>query len=202
LPACNKRSPGSGCAALEGENRKHAVLGTSDHCIATHPSDLAVALVALDASVRLLGPLGSRAVRVEDFHLLPGATPEREAAIGPAELILAVEVPALPPAVRSTYLKVRDRASFEFALASAAVVLEADGGRIRSARVALGGVATKPWRSREAEAVLTGAELGKPAFQAAAEAAMRGAVPRGHNAYKVELARRTLVRALTEVAGR
>jgi xanthine dehydrogenase YagS FAD-binding subunit len=202
FPACNKRSPGSGCAALEGENRKHAVLGTSDHCIATHPSDLAVALVALDASVRLLGPLGSRAVRVEDFHLLPGATPEREAAIGPAELILAVEVPALPPAVRSTYLKVRDRASFEFALASAAVVLEADGGRIRSARVALGGVATKPWRSREAEAVLTGAELGEPAFQAAAEAAMRGAVPRGHNAYKVELARRTLVRALTEVAGR
>jgi xanthine dehydrogenase YagS FAD-binding subunit len=202
FPACNKRAPGSGCAALEGENRRHAVLGTSDHCIATHPSDLAVALVALDASVRLLGPHGPRSVRVEEFHLLPGDTPEREAVIGPAELIVAVEVPTLSPAMRSTYVKVRDRASFEFALASAAVVLEAEGGRIRSARVALGGVATKPWRSREAEAVLIGAELGEPAFRAAAEAAMRDAVPRGHNAYKVGLARGTLVRALSEVAGR
>jgi xanthine dehydrogenase YagS FAD-binding subunit len=198
--ACNKRSPGSGCDALDGENRKHAVLGTSDHCIATHPSDLAVALVALDAGVRLLGPRGPRTVRVEDFHLLPGETPDRETVIEPGELIVGVEVPSPPAAARSTYLKVRDRASFEFALASAAVLLEPDGDRIRSARVALGGVATKPWRSHEAESVLTGAEIGEPVFRAAAEAALRGTRPRVHNAYKPELARRTLVRALQEAA--
>jgi len=198
--ACNKRAPGTGCAALEGENRKHAVLGTSEHCIATHPSDLAVALVALDARVRLLGAGGARTLSVEDFHLAPGETPERETRMDPAELITAVEVPAPPPGVRSRYLKVRDRASYEFALVSAAVLLEADGGRVRSASIALGGVATRPWRSREAEAVLAGAEAAQPAFRAAAEAALQGAVPRAHNAYKVELAKRTLVRALAEVA--
>jgi CO/xanthine dehydrogenase FAD-binding subunit len=200
--ACNKRTPGSGCAALLGEHRKHAVLGTSDRCIATHASDLAVALVALDATVRLLGPAGSRTVPVEDFHLAPGETPERETVLGPAELVVAVEVPFPPAGARSTYRKVRDRASYEFALASAAVVLETEGARVRSVRVALGGVATRPWRCRQAEAVLAGAEAGEPAFRAAADAALRGAELRPQNAYKVELARRTLVRALTEVAAR
>jgi xanthine dehydrogenase YagS FAD-binding subunit len=198
--ACNKRTPGSGCGALEGENRKHAVLGTSDHCLATHPSDLAVALVALDARVRLLGPGGARALAVEEFHLAPGETPERETRKEAAELITAVEVPVPQPGARSRYLKVRDRASYEFALASAAVLLDTDGGRVRSARIALGGVATRPWRCREAEAVLAGAEASEPAFRAAAEAALWGAQPRAHNAYKVELAKRTLVRALVEAA--
>jgi xanthine dehydrogenase YagS FAD-binding subunit len=200
FPACNKRTPGSGCAALEGENRKHAVLGTSEHCIATHPSDLAVALVVLDAGVRLLGPRGARTVPVEDFYLLPGDTPDRETVLERGELIVAVQVPFLPAAARSAFLKVRDRASFEFALASVAIVMDLEGRRLRHVRVALGGVATKPWRSHEAEAVLAGAEVGEPAFRAAAEAALRGAVPRAQNAYKVELARRTLVWALTEVS--
>lgn len=202
FPSCNKRAPGSGCAALDGENRKHAILGTSRHCIATHPSDLAVALVAMDAGVRLLGPRGERTVPVEDFHLLPGTTPERETAIEQGELIVAVQVPPLPPGARSIYIKVRDRASYEFALVSAAVALEVSGDRVGSARIAMGGVGTKPWRSREAEAVLAASEVGADSFRAAAEAAVRDATPRAGNAYKVELARRTLVRALTEVAER
>lgn len=197
--ACNKRAPGSGCDARDGENRKHAVLGTSDHCIATHASDMAVALVALDAVVRIEGRSGPRTVRVEDFHLLPGDTPHRETVLETGELIVAVDLPPPPPGARSTYRKVRDRASYEFALASAAVMVELDGSRIRSARVALGGVATRPWRSREAEAVLAGAEATEEAFRAAAEAALRDARPRGENAYKPELARRTLVRALHDV---
>lgn len=199
FPACNKRAPESGCDALLGENRKHAVLGTSDRCIATHPSDLAVALVALDATVRLAGPGGERAVAIADFHLLPGDTPDRESALEPGELVVAVEVPSPPPAARSTYVKVRDRASFEFALVSVAVLLEIEGSSIRSARVALGGVATKPWRSREAEDVLVGAGITEAVFRSAAHEALRDARPREHNAYKVELARRTLVRALRAV---
>lgn len=196
---CNKRAPGSGCDALEGENRKHAVLGTSEHCIATHPSDLAVALVALDATVHLAGPGGERAVPIAGFHLPPGDAPDRESVLESGELIVAVEVPSPPPAARSTYVKVRDRASFEFALVSVAVVVETDAGVIRSARVALGGVATRPWRSHEAEAALTGARIGEDVFRSAAHDALRDARPRAHNGYKVELARRTLVRALRTV---
>lgn len=197
---CNRREPGSGCSALHGYNRQHAILGTSEQCIATHPSDMAVALVALDASVRLLGPSGERVVALTDFHTLPGDHPERESVLAPGELIMAVDVPALSFARRSLYLKVRDRASFAFALASAAVALEIRDGAIRDARVALGGIGTRPWRSREAERTLVGQPPGGDAYRRAAEAALAGAEPREHNAFKVELAKRTLVRALARVA--
>jgi xanthine dehydrogenase YagS FAD-binding subunit len=197
---CNKREPGSGCSALQGVNRTQAVLGTSAHCIATHPSDLAVALAALDATVRVRGSGGAnRTIRFTEFHLLPGAHPERENALRPGELITAIDLPALPFASRSLYLKVRDRASYAFALASAAVALDVQGGTIRNARIALGGVGTKPWRSREAERALAGKAPGAAAFRAAANLALAGARPRKDNAFKVELAKRTLVRALTEV---
>ena len=201
---CNKREPGSGCSALDGANRGHAILGTSEHCIATHPSDMAVALVALDARVRLLGPAGERAIPLADLHRLPGDHPEIETTLRPGELIIAVEIPALAFASRSVYLKVRDRASYAFALASAAVALDLEGGRggrIRDARVALGGVATKPWRSATAEAVLRGQAAAADTYRAAANAALEGAVPRRDNAFKIELARRTLVRALARAAG-
>ncbi len=198
---CNKRQPGSGCAALEGFNRIHAVLGTSDQCIATHPSDLCVALVALDAVVKTRGPKGERAIPIAEFHLLPGATPERETALEHGEMITAVELPNLPFAARSHYLKVRDRASYEFALASAAVALEIKDGVIRAARLALGGVATKPWRAFEAEKVLIGAKPAEAAYSAAAKEALKDAKARKFNAFKIELARRTLVRALTTVGG-
>ena len=170
---CNKREPGSGCSALHGVNRTHAILGTSDHCIATHPSDLAVALAALDATVRVRsrgasGAAAERAVPFGDFHLLPGAHPERETVLKQGELITAIDVPALPFARRSLYLKVRDRASYAFALASAAVALDVAGGTVRGARVALGGVGTKPWRSREAERALVGKPATAATFRAAA----------------------------------
>jgi xanthine dehydrogenase YagS FAD-binding subunit len=197
---CNKREPGSGCSALQGYNRQHAVLGTSEHCIATHPSDMAVALVALDAGVRLLGATGQRLVPLTEFHTLPDAHPERESVLMPGELITAVDIPALPFAARSLYVKVRDRASFAFALAAAAVALDIRHGTIHDARIALGGVATKPWRAREAERVLVGRPAGHAAYRLAAEAALEGAVAREHNAFKVELAKRTLVRALTRLA--
>jgi xanthine dehydrogenase YagS FAD-binding subunit len=197
---CNKREPGTGCSALHGYNRQHAVLGTSEHCIATHPSDMAVALIALEATVRLLGPAGERVVPVEDFHTLPGDQPDHENVLGPGELITAVDVPAVPFATRSLYLKVRDRASFAFALASAAVALDLRDGTIRAARVALGGVATKPWRAREAERALVGQAARGEAFRQAAAAALAGAVPREHNAFKIELAKRTLHRALIRAA--
>ena len=203
---CNKREPGSGCSALRGFNRTHAILGTSEHCIATHPSDLAVALAALDATlhVRTGGSAGGggtaqRTIPATDFHLLPGTHPERETVLRPGEIITAIEVPALPFARRSLYLKVRDRASYAFALASAAVAVDVANGRIRSARVALGGVGTKPWRSRAAERALVGKAPTAATFRVAANAALEGAVPRTDNAFKVELAKRTLVRALTEV---
>ncbi|MBD2261174.1 xanthine dehydrogenase family protein subunit M [Pseudanabaena sp. FACHB-2040] len=197
---CNKRQPGTGCPAIEGENRMHAILGTSRQCIATHPSDLAVALVALDAVVQLRGPDGERSIPIASFHLLPGDTPERETVLQPGELIIAVEVPASDAATQSHYLKVRDRASYEFALVSAAVGLDVDQGIVQSARVALGGVGTKPWRAYQAETVLQGQSISDETFTAAAEAALQGAIPREHNAFKIELAKRTLVRALSTVA--
>lgn len=200
--ACNKRQPGSGCSALEGVHRMHAVLGTSEHCIATHPSDMCVALAALDATVHVQGPKGERRIALNDFYLLPGTTPERENVLERGELVLAVELPALPAARRSTYLKARDRASYAFALASVAAVLEVEAGRIRQARVALGGVATRPWRARAAEERLLGQAPSPELYKAAAEAAVEGARPRTHNAYKVELARRLVVRTLTKLGGR
>ncbi len=197
---CNKRQPGSGCAALEGFNRIHAVLGGSDQCIATHPSDMAVAMVALEAVVHISGPKGERKVPVGEFHVVPGNTPHIETVLQSGELITHVTVPASTFAAHSAYVKLRDRASYEFALASAAAALDLEGARIRSARLALGGVATKPWRSPEGERVLTGAAAEEKTFQAAAEAAMQGAVPHKHNAYKIELAKRAIVRALTNAA--
>jgi xanthine dehydrogenase YagS FAD-binding subunit len=198
--ACNKRVPGSGCAALGGENRWHAVLGTSESCIAAHASDLAVALVALDASVELRGAQRQRSVRLIDFHRLPGATPHIEAVLEPGEVIAAITVPASPAAQRSHYLKVRDRASFEFALVSAAVALEMDGARIRHARIALGGVGTKPWRVPQVEAALAGLSLDPAALRQAAALAAQGAQGNGHNDFKIELMQRAIVRAV-EIAG-
>ncbi|GHO58058.1 FAD binding domain-containing protein [Ktedonobacter robiniae] len=199
--ACNKRMPGSGCAALVGENRVHAIFGTSENCIATHGSDLAVALISLDAALEVHGPNGSRRIPLAHFYLLPGTTPEREHVLKPGELIAALEIPTTFNASRSTYLKVRDRASYEFALVSAAVALELDGSTIRAARIALGGVGTIPWRVRAAEALLQNAPLARETCAAAAEAALTGAIPQRDNAFKIELTRRTLIRALTMVGG-
>jgi xanthine dehydrogenase YagS FAD-binding subunit len=198
---CNKRLPGSGCGAIGGYTRMHAVLGTSDRCIASNPSDMAVALAALDARVVLASGAGTRSVPVTDFHRLPGMHPEQDTMLRPGELILAVEVPDKPFSARSRYLKVRDRASYAFALVSVAVALHLDGGRVREARIVLGGVGTKPWRCHEAEAALTGKPADEVRFKAAAAAALRGAKPQGDNGFKIELAKRALVRALHLVAG-
>ena len=195
-PACNKREPGSGCAAQEGYNRSHAILGGSPRCIATNPSDMCVALVALDAVVHTLGARGPRAIPVGDFHLVPAERPEVETVLERGELITHVTLPASPFAARSTYLKVRDRASFDFALASAAVALEVEAGVVRDARVALGGVATKPWRSAAAEKALVGQAPSTERFRAAAAVAVRGAEPKAFNAFKVRLAERVVIRAL------
>lgn len=200
VSACNKREPGAGCAALEGYNRSHAILGGSEACIATHPSDLCVALAALEATVVVSGAEGERTIPFTDFHRLPGDTPHREFALRAGELITAVLVPAPAAGTRSWYLKLRDRESFEFALASAAVALRLDGRRIVDVRVALGGVGTKPWRATEAERVLDGAEASEAVFRDAAEAAVARAQPREHNAFKVELAKRVLVRTLALLA--
>jgi xanthine dehydrogenase YagS FAD-binding subunit len=202
---CNKREPGSGCGAMHGINRNNAVLGTSEHCIATNPSDLAVTLIALDAVVRVRGSAqngtsAERTIPFADFHLLPGEHPEHETTLRHGELVTAIDIPALPFATRSLYLKVRDRASYAFALASAAVALDLDGAKIRGARIALGGVGTKPWRSHEAERALIGTPASPASFAAAAEIALRGAVPHEHNAFKIPLAKQTLVRALSQVA--
>jgi xanthine dehydrogenase YagS FAD-binding subunit len=199
---CNKREPGSGCAALDGFNRGHALLGTSPHCIATHPSDVAVALVAFDAVIRLVGPYGERAVPVDDFFLLPGDTPEREHAISRDELIVGIDLPSAPIARRSVYLKVRDRQSYEFALVSVAAALEVAGGVITGARLALGGLGTKPWRARRAEQALLGAPADAAAFRRAADAELADADVRAHNAFKVPLAQRAIVRALIDSRGR
>src|SRR5919107_498602 len=198
--ACNKRAPGSGCAAIGGENRWNAVLGTSENCIAANPSDLAVAFVALDASFEVHGASGHRKVPLADFHRLPGATPHIETVLEPGEVIAAITVPANPVARRSHYLKVRDRASFEFAVVSAAVAIEMDGGRIRQARIALGGVGTKPWRVPRVEAALAGAGLDPAALRPAAALAAEGAQGRGRNDFKIELMQRAIVRAV-ETAG-
>jgi len=199
--ACNKRTPGSGCSAIKGYNRSHAVLGGSDQCIATHPSDMCVAMAALDATILVEGPNGPRNIPFPDFHLLPGDTPHRETALAPGDLITAVELPDIPFAGRSHYLKMRDRASYEFALASAAVALDIRDGVIQAARVALGGVATKPWRSAGAEKVLTGAANNQQTYEAAAAAALAQAKTYQYNAFKPELAKRTLIRALATTGG-
>jgi xanthine dehydrogenase YagS FAD-binding subunit len=197
--ACNKRRPGSGCAAMDGYNRGHAVLGGSAQCIAVNPSDMCVALLALDAVVHTQGPAGPRAVPIGDFHLLPVDHPEIETVLQPGELVTHLELP--PVSARSVYVKVRDRASYAFALASAAAALEIEAGAIKTARVALGGVATKPWRSHDAETALAGKPPVRAIFEAAARAALFGAVPKKHNVFKIELARRTLVRALSLAGG-
>lgn len=193
---CNKRTPGSGCAAIDGYHRIHAILGTSEHCIATHPSDMAVAMMALDATVHTTGAKGERSIPLNDFYLVPGSTPNRENVLEPGELITYVTLPPLADGTRSYYLKLRDRASYEFALASAAVVIHMEGTRIRRARVAMGGVGTKPWRSLEAEKALEGHAANDATFRAAAEAALRPARPLHDNAFKVELARLAVARAL------
>ena len=196
VTACNKRRPGSGCSAILGFNRLHAVLGVSDFCIATHPSDLAVALTALDAAVEIRGGDGVRNVPINEFYLLPGETPEHETVLAPGEIITAILVP--PPSVgeRSHYLKLRDRASFEFALVSAAVAVTVDDGRIRSARIAVGGVGTKPWRLSNVEAALVNIPLSREALAQAAAHAAEGARPTRENAFKVPLMQRAVVRAL------
>jgi xanthine dehydrogenase YagS FAD-binding subunit len=193
---CNKRHPGSGCAAIDGYHRMHAILGTSEHCIATHPSDMAVALIALEATVQIQGAQGERTVPLQEFYFVPGSTPARENVLAPGELITSVTLPRLARGTRSYYLKRRDRASYEFALASAAVVAQMQGQRLQRVRVALGGIGTKPWRSLEAEQVLEGRDANTQLFRAAAEAALRDARPLRDNAFKVELAKRTLVRTL------
>ena len=196
--ACNKRDPGSGCAAMEGVNRKLAVLGVSDHCIANYPGDFAVALAALGATVDLEGSGGRRVIPFDALHRLPGDTPHIETSLRPGELITGFSVPAGPWTRRSLYLKIRDRQSYEFALASAAVALDLDGGVVREARIGLGGVAARPWRSAEAEAALRGKPLSEATAQAAADAAFAGAVAHGALRFKPELGRRTLVRALLQ----
>jgi xanthine dehydrogenase YagS FAD-binding subunit len=193
---CNKREPGSGCAAITGVNRSLAVLGTSEDCIATNPSDMNVALAALEATIHIRGTKGERSVPIGDFHLLPGNTPQRETVLEPGDLIIHVMLPPPAPASRSLYLKLRDRASYEFALASAAVVVTVTDGKITRARVALGGVGTKPWRSPEAEAELTGQVVTEATFRKAADAALSQAKPQSQNGFKVELAKRCLVHAL------
>ncbi|WP_351222604.1 xanthine dehydrogenase family protein subunit M [Streptomyces sp. NPDC002133] len=197
---CNKRSPGSGCSAIDGFNRIHAILGAGDSCIATHPSDMAVALAVLEAEIELLDADQTvRRVAITDFHRLPGDTPHIETVLRPAEMITSIVLPPPPPG-RQKYRKVRDRASYEFALVSVAAVASTDQGTISEARVAFGGVAHKPWRSVEAEAALTGRPATMATYRAAAEAAMRDAVGQGHNDFKIELAKRTLCRTLAQVA--
>jgi xanthine dehydrogenase YagS FAD-binding subunit len=193
---CNKREPGSGCGAINGINRGLAILGTSEHCIATNPSDMNVAMAALEATVHVRGTKGERDIPIGDFHLLPGNTPQRETVLGPGDLITHVTLPPPTPGNRSLYLKLRDRTSYEFALASAAVVIAAANGKITRARIALGGVGTKPWRSTEAEGELTDQPATEAVFRKAADAALRGAKPQSQNGFKVELAKRCLVHAL------
>ncbi|SEG99728.1 xanthine dehydrogenase YagS FAD-binding subunit [Nonomuraea solani] len=199
--ACNKRRPGSGCAALQGINRSHAILGTSDRCVATHPSDVAVAFAALEATVHLLGPDGQRTVTFADFLLQPGTTPEREQNLRPGELITAVEIPAHPRPLKSGYLKVRDRQSYEFALTSAAVALQVRAGVIREAKVAVGGVGTVPWKLPAVERHLIGQRPSDSLWIAAAALAADGARPLTHNRFKVELLKRTVERQLRVVGG-
>lgn len=192
---CNKREPGSGCSAIEGYNRKHAILGISDHCIATHPSDMCVAMAALDAIINAESPNGKRSINFEDFHLLPGNTPDKENSLLNDELITSVEIPPLPFASNSTYIKVRDRSSYEFALTSAAIALELNGDVISDARIALGGVGTKPWRAKDAEQSLKGKKASLETYRAAADIALKDAMTFKYNAFKTELAKRTIIAA-------
>jgi xanthine dehydrogenase YagS FAD-binding subunit len=196
---CNKRDPGQGCDALEGFNRGHAILGASNACVAVHPSDMCVALAALDATVHLEGKSGPRAIALLDFHRLPGDRPDVETFLEPGELVAAISLP--PLAMRSTYRKVRDRASYAFALVSVAAALDVEDGRVRDVRLALGGVAHKPWRALAAESALRGREASEAAFLAAADAELAAAEPLRDNGFKVELARRTIVATLAELAG-
>ena len=195
---CNKREPGTGCSAIGGANRTLAILGTSEYCIATNPSDMNVAMAVLEATIHVQGVKGVRSIPFTDFHVLPGNTPQRETVLEPGDLITHVTLPPAPPGSRSFYLKLRDRASYEFALASAAVVVTVADGKVARARMALGGVGTKPWRSTEAESLLTGQLVGDPAFRRAADAALRDAKPQSQNGFKVELAKRCLVYALKQ----
>lgn len=198
--ACNKRSPGSGCAALEGVNRRHAILGVSDQCIATYAGDFAHALIALDAIVDIAGPNGSRTIPFARLHTSPADSPHIETTLAPGEMITAFVVPPMPFARRSLYLKIRDRESYEFALASAAVALDMDGETVREARIALGGVSAMPWRARSAEEAIKGQSLNDNTLQAVADTAFAQARPRGENMFKVELGRQTLIRALRQAA--
>ena len=193
---CNKREPGTGCPAIAGSNRTLAVLGTSEHCIATNPSDMCIAMAALEATIHVQGPKGARAIPFGEFHLLPGNMPHRETVLEPGDLITHVTLPAPIKGSKQLYLKLRDRASYEFALASAAVVISITGQNVTRARIALGGVGTKPWRSQEAEAVLTSQPANGANFRRAAEAALRDAKPQSENGFKVELAKRCLTHAL------
>jgi xanthine dehydrogenase YagS FAD-binding subunit len=193
---CNKREPGTGCPAITGSNRTLAVLGTSEHCIATNPSDMCVAMAALEATIHVQGTKGTRAIRFGDFYLLPGSTPNRETVLEPGDLVTHVTLPPPIAGSKQVYLKLRDRASYEFALASAAVVITIAGGTVTQARIALGGVGTKPWRSPEAEAALIGKPADATNFRKAAEAAMRDAKPQSENGFKIELAKRCLAHAL------
>ncbi len=197
---CNKRTPGSGCSAIKGFNRNHAILGASNECVATNPSDMNVALAALNASIHVTGPKGKRTIAIADFHRLPGNTPQLDTNLKPDELITAVELPAPKFAKHSYYFKVRDRQSYAFALVSIAAGLEMSGNTIQSAGLALGGVAHKPWRSPEAEKFLIGTIASPDAFRKAADLAVSGAVPLEHNAFKIELAKQSIVRALTLAA--
>ena len=194
---CNKREPGTGCPAIEGSNRMLAILGTSEDCIATNPSDMCVAMAALEATIHVQGRKGKRAVPIGEFHLLPGSTPHRETVLEPGDLVTHVTLPPPRRGSRQVYLKLRDRASYEFALASAAVVITIENGRVTWARIALGGVGTKPWRSPEAEAALIGQRAELANFRSAAEAALRDAKPQSQNTFKIELAKRCLANAIT-----
>jgi xanthine dehydrogenase YagS FAD-binding subunit len=197
---CNKRDPGSGCSAIHGVNRMHAILGTSEACIAVHPSDMCVALAALEAKVHVAGPSGERVIAFADFHRLPGDTPQRDSNLNPNEIITAVELPGRGFAANYSYLKIRDRLSYAFALVSVAAALELDGDSIKDARLALGGVAHKPWRDPAAEAALRGRVADQATFERAAELLLRGARGFAHNTFKIDLARRAVVRALTQAA--
>ncbi|WP_416364976.1 FAD binding domain-containing protein [Pseudomonas sp. NFX183] len=197
---CNKREPGSGCPARTGLNRIHAILGASEHCVATHPSDMCVALAALEARVHVEGRAGARVIEFADFHRLPGDTPQRDNLLADDELITAIELPANQLASHSHYLKIRDRASYAFALVSVAAALELDGDQIIDARVALGGVAHKPWRDRAVEASLIGQTVSRETFSNAADALLQDAVPLEHNGFKIKLARRAIIRALSDAA--
>lgn len=199
---CNKREPKSGCSAIDGANRMLAILGTSEHCIATNPSDMDVAMAALEATIHVVGVQGARAIPIDKFYLLPGDTPHRENVLEPGDLITHVTLPAPTAGAKSLYLKLRDRASYEFALASAAVIVSLDGDKVGHARVALGGVGTIPWRSREAETALAGQPASMSTYRKAADAALRDAKPQSENGFKVELAKRCLVHALATVTGK